>query len=132
MWLVEDSLHGSRIREASGELAWSRVCDWVAPWDMAADLATVKLGETPLDPRSLEERLCNEDDFVEALSLTPLHRDAVEEIRCAAEVEDDFKQRVSAALLSDVGSSEKMDLALFERIRAKAASHGIPWRTLPS
>ena len=130
VWIAEDSLRGARIRDSIGRLLWKRLGPWVAAAEQAGELAALKLAEDPSDPRPVEERVCNNNDYIEGLSLEPIEVGHVEEVRSASD--DDLQQRALDAMLTGATLGESLDLGLHARVRDRADRLGIPWRQVDS
>jgi hypothetical protein len=125
VWVAEDSLSGARFRDANG-LDWARLQAWVAPCDLWMEIVAIKLDGMGASSIPLDARTCNNDDYIEALSLSPMTRDAVEEIR--SESDDDLQDRALRAVLDGASSHEELNLALHARLRDRANELSIPWR----
>jgi len=125
VWVAEDSLTGSRFRDASGALLWDRLAEWVAPCRLAPELVALKLAGEPVEESPLQDRVCSDADYVEGLSVKPLAAADVSEIR--SEEDDDLQARALGAAVFGAGPSEQLDLALHEEVRSLAADLGIRW-----
>jgi hypothetical protein len=130
VWIAQDSLRGPWFEKAGQPLDWDALRSAVAPCELVSDLVVVKLETLGPSSAALDARICNDEDYLEALSLSPLEVQHVEEIR--SESEDDLQERARRALLRDARLDEQLDLALQDRIRTKAAARGIPWRSIPA
>lgn len=126
VWIVEDSLEEtSRFRDSAGQLLWRRFADWVAPADMAAELAAVKFAGTADDGRRLAERLCNDEDYIESASLEKPTRRHTREIR--SQTDDALQERALDSFFSTDSREEDLDLDLHDDIRNLAERLGIEW-----
>lgn len=125
VWIAVDSLSGERLRDRSGRLVWRRLQAWVAPWDLGSALAALKLTSATSAAGALTHRVCNNDDYLEALSLHPLAVEDVQEIR--SEKDDDLQARALDAILKGSTMGDDLDLALHAEVRDAAQARGIPW-----
>ncbi|MBK8100296.1 MAG: hypothetical protein IPK26_24610 [Planctomycetes bacterium] len=129
VWLIEDSLRGACFHGVPGSRTWDRLAEWAAPHDMVAELAVVKFATTVAPPGPWCERLCNNDDYIEALSVRPFVVHELLEIRSNSD--DEVQERALAAALQSPGSAEALDLAMHEEVRALAEANRIRWRSIP-
>lgn len=127
VWIVDDSLASERFWDESGTLQWDDLARWIAPPDMAAELAALKFAEEPeiSDGLSWTERLCNDDEYIESVSVESPTPETIGEIR--SETDHNVQDRALDALLSGSSMDEDLEFTLQERIRRAADHHGIEW-----
>ncbi len=68
---------------------------------------------------------CSDADYIEAVSLTPIDVESVEEIRW--ESDDELQNRAVIAMLDGSSVSEDLDLDLHAQSRERAKARRIRW-----
>lgn len=127
VWVAEDTLTGRRFRDSDGSLSWSQLADWISPHDRAAELAALKLATLPGDSRPLAQQICNDDDYIEALSIQPPQLDQVGEVRVEGSRQANLQDRALDALLSGSAPANDLDLHLHGQIRDRTRELGVSW-----